>query len=124
MHTQHGPVYPTPQGALFQKYVASLTAELLPASEQAVQLDSNLKGSLSKLSMASTGSSSSAKEYAPITSQSVAGGRRMSPWASSGVLCTSTGSHSRETSPASIDNLSMDELDVETTEEVPEETIL
>ena len=122
---QHHPVYPTPQGALFQKYVSSLTSELLPVNEQGVHpTDPNLKGSLSKLSMASTGSSGSSKDYAPTTTstslQSV-GGRRVSPWTSP-VYAKTGGSRSRDGSPASLDNLSMDELDTDVVE--AEETTL
>ena len=95
-------MYPTPQGALFHKYIASLMSELLPPSEQS-------KLSPSKLSMAST-SSSSSFNYTPV----VQGGRRTSPKPFSGGVYASTGgggSQSREISPASI--LSMDELDTE-----------
>lgn len=118
-------MYPTPQGALFQKYVSSLTSELLPVNEQGVHpTDPGLKGSLSKLSMASTGSSgSSSKDYAPTaTPHQGAGGRRMSPWTSPVYTKMGGSRSSRDASPASVDNLSMDELDIEVVE--AEETTL
>ncbi len=120
-HTQHHPVYPTPQGALFQKYISSLTSDLLPVNESSSQGgggmgggDRALKGSLSKLSMASTGSSSS-RDYVPVVHASMQGvdGRKTSaPW----YARTATGGgsrSSRDVSPASVDNLSMDELDMD-----------
>ena len=79
---------------------------------------SGLKGSLSKLSMASTGSSGSSKDYAPSGY-----GRKMSPWASTGGMHVKTGG-SREVSPGSVDNLSMDELDTSEGGEDREETTL
>lgn len=80
-------------------------------------MDSNLKGSLGKLSMASTSSSSSNKDYGPIVGvpQIVGGGggggigRRLSPW---GVSSGMNRNRSREGSPGSFDNISMDELDM------------
>ena len=132
---QHHPVYPTPQGALFQKYVSSLTSELLPVSEQGGMhpTDPSLKNSLSILSVASTGSSgSSSRDYNTPVLQGVGGSRRISPWTSpaattgSGGLCASNKSggsrSSRDASPASVDNLSMDELDIDVPE--AEETAL
>lgn len=88
-------------------------------------MDRNLKGSLSKLSMASTGSSGSSKDYTPVaTPHQGAGGRRLSPWTSPVYTCTKIGGSrsSRDASPASIGNLSMDELDIDVVE--AEETTL
>lgn len=116
---KHHPVYPTPQGALFQKYISCLTSELLPMNELSQSSTGGLKGSLSKLSVASTGSSGSSRDYAPISG----GGRKVSgpSWMSAGGIYVKTGSRSsREQSPGSVDNLSMDELDAEQ----PEETAL
>ena len=96
-----------------------------------------MKGSLSKLSVASTGSSGS-RDYTPVYAAAASsatphlmGGRRISPWTSPGtalVKTTSAGGRSRESressrdvSPASVDNLSMDELD---TVDAAEESIL
>lgn len=123
---QHRPVYPTPQGALFQKYVTTLTSELLPPTDtvgsisQRSMMDPNLKGSLSKLSMASTCSSNSGKEYS-VPSTSGGTGRKISPWTA--PVYGRGGSKSREASPASLDALSMDELDLADTTEA-EDTIL
>ena len=115
---QHHPVYPTPQGALFQKYVSALTSELLPLNEQ-VSGGGGLKGSLSKLSMASSGSSGSgSKEYTPTpTTSSTVVARKLSPWTCPIYTKTGGSRASRDVSPASVDNLSMDELDTDMAEE-------
>lgn len=121
-HTQHHPVYPTPQGVLFQKYISSLTSDLLPLNDQQQghsSSSSELKGSLSKLSMASTssaGSTSTKDYYIGSSHQQGTGIRKFSSWGSTGVIYSKTGSKSsREVSPASVGNLSMDELETEET---------
>ena len=62
---QHHNVGPTPQGGTFQKYLSSLLAELSPTNGSP---DHHHIGSLSKISSSSSISSSSMKDYLPITS--------------------------------------------------------
>jgi hypothetical protein len=62
---QHLNIGPTPQGGTFQKYLSSLLAELSPNNGSP---DHHHIGSLSKISSSSSISSSSMKDYLPITS--------------------------------------------------------
>ena len=65
LYVQHLNIGPTPQGATFQKYLSSLLAELSPSNGSP---DHHHVGSLSKISSSSSISSSSMKDYLPISS--------------------------------------------------------
>ena len=148
MYVQHNHVGPTHQGATFQKYLSSLLADLSPTNGS----PDHRVGSLSKISSSSSVSSSSMKDYIPITSPSAAllsrrglstgsmgalGGGGISggmkPAASNCSLgsvgekmtALTGSSRSRETSPCILgyDTLSMDELDITDSGEA-EETAL
>lgn len=134
---QHLNIGPTPQGGTFQKYLSSLLAELSPTNGSP---DHHHVGSLSKISSSSSISSSSMKDYLPITSTpsaalisrrglstgsmgALGGSGGIKPAASNYSLGSagekamgiSGGSRSREASPCILggyDTLSMDELDI------------
>lgn len=134
---QHVNIGPTPQGGTFQKYLSSLLAELSPTNGSP---DHHHIGSLSKISSSSSISSSSMKDYLPITStpsaalisrrglstgsmSALGGSGGIKPAASNYSLGSAGekamgvggGSRSREASPCILggyDTLSMDELDI------------
>jgi len=93
-------------------------------------MEPGLKGAVSKLSMASTTSSTSSKDCIPTNNSSSTRTRKVSPWATgtggggSYSKLSSDSRSSREASPASIDYLSMDELDTCTEQDPNEEAIV
>ncbi len=66
-HPQRGVVTPTTQGTLFQTYLNSLVLQLSPNETSPGHMTNSLKGSLGKLSISSTYSASSIRDYYSLT---------------------------------------------------------